>query len=455
MYKISKYLVDVDLQNEERLIFSTRTGELINISNELYHFIIEKKFNKLNDITLLKLLNLKILIPEDENETDTIINNLILSSNKKSRVLSLTIQPTANCQLGCQYCGQTHEKLNMSESLVENTYKYIKNKLENGIYESLIITWYGAEPLLGLNSIKILSKKLIILCNKINIEYSAMMITNGLGLKENIFAELVQYKILKYQITLDGDKVSHDNSRYTKKKGKTFDTIVSNIVMVVSNHLYDEEKCNIVIRCNVHKNNYKYINNLIDHLYNLGISNKVSINFAPVHDWGKNYAEENIGLTPEYFGELEIDWMLRLKEYGFRFIKDLLPDKKNGTCMVTNLDSELIDAKGRLSYCWEVPYTPEFDYENSDMFHGNINNIEYKDRKKLPLGNWYENIKQEDYNTTCKNCKFLPVCGGDCPVNWYKGFSSCPSFKYNIKDLMVFEYINNKEILNREFDLSN
>ena len=79
MYKISKYLVDVDLQNEERLIFSTRTGELINISNELYHFIIEKKFNKLNDITLLKLLNLKILIPEDENETDTIINNLILS----------------------------------------------------------------------------------------------------------------------------------------------------------------------------------------------------------------------------------------------------------------------------------------------------------------------------------------------------------------------------------------
>lgn len=240
MYKISKYLVDVDLQNEERLIFSTRTGELINISNELYHFIIEKKFNKLNDITLLKLLNLKILIPEDENETDTIINNLILSSNKKSRVLSLTIQPTANCQLGCQYCGQTHEKLNMSESLVENTYKYIKNKLENGIYESLIITWYGAEPLLGLNSIKILSKKLIILCNKINIEYSAMMITNGLGLKENIFAELVQYKILKYQITLDGDKVSHDNSRYTKKKGKTFDTIVSNIVMVVSNPLYDE-----------------------------------------------------------------------------------------------------------------------------------------------------------------------------------------------------------------------
>lgn len=455
MYKLSKYITDIDLENEERLIFSTRTGELVNISNELYRSLMEKKYSKLNDKTLFKLLNLEILIPENENETDTVINNLLITSTQKSKILSLTIQPTANCQLGCQYCGQAHEKLNMSESLVEDTYKYIKNKLETGNYEKLTITWYGGEPLLGFNSIKILSKKLILLCGKMNIRYSAMMITNGLGLKENVFTELVHYNVLKYQITLDGDKTSHDNSRFTKKKGKTFDAIVANIVKAVSNPLYDEKECTIVIRCNVHQDNYKSINNLIDHLYELGISKKISMDFAPVHDWGKNYAKENLGLTPEYFGELEIDWMLKMKEYGFKFSKSLLPGRKNNTCMVTSLDSELIDAKGRLSYCWEIPYTPEFDHENSTMFHGHINSLVSKDRKKLPLGNWYEDIRQEKYQTTCLKCILLPVCAGSCPIDWFKNTAMCPSFKYNLKDRMAFEYINNQEELNEKCYQSN
>ncbi|MXO33104.1 radical SAM/SPASM domain-containing protein [Apibacter sp. B2912] len=455
MYKLSKYLIDVDLENGEILLYSTKTGKLICLSEEIYKLIVNKKYNKINDKILYKLFYFQIIISEDENEQELIINDLLNLSSIKNKFLNLTIQPTANCQLGCNYCGQIHEKLNMSESLVTEVYNYIKYKLELGNYKNLNITWYGGEPLLGFSSIKILSEKLILLCSKINVDYSAMMITNGLGLKENIFSDLVHFNILKYQITLDGDKISHDNSRFTKKKGRTFDAILSNIVKAVANPIYDEKKCKIFIRCNVHKDNYKSIDNLIDHLYELGISKKISMNFAPVHDWGKNYAKENVGLAPEYFGELEIEWLLKMKEYGFRHSKSLLPEKKYSTCMVTNLDSELIDAKGRLSYCWEIPYTPEFDYENSEMFHGHILKREYKDRNNLPLGNWYESINQVEYKTTCKNCKFLPVCLGDCPINWYKGFASCPSFKYNIKDLMVLEYINNKEMLNGERYLSN
>ena len=198
----------------------------------------------------------------------------------------------------------------------------------------------------------------------------------------------------------------------------------------------------ILIRCNVHKENYLDIDNLINELHKLKIHDKITMDFVPIHDWGNNKADESIGLTPEFFGEKEIEWMIRLRELGFRVSDNILPKRKSGTCMLTSNQSELIDAKGRISYCWEAPYTPEFDYKDSPFFIGNINDAaNMKDRKGLPLGNWYQDIKDQNHNTWCKGCKYLPVCGGSCPIQWFKGKPACPSFKYNFEDRMVMQYL--------------
>lgn len=445
MYKLTKYYEVEDISESEKLLFSTRTGELLHIANDVYEKILNCQYEHVSEKVLFKLLSSEILVPEDENEFMTIIDYFKDRTSQKDKILNYTIQPTANCQLGCHYCGQVHEKVNMDEDVVEKTFEYVSKALINGNYSGLFITWYGAEPLLGIKGIRSLSEKIIKFCEDNNILYTAMMITNGLALKERIFKELVNLKIIKYQITLDGDEASHDLSRYTKKKEKTFQIILNNIVNAVKNPIYDEKECIILIRCNIHKDNYTSIDSLIEQLNDMGISEKLTLDFAPVHDWGKNYAKDNLGLTPIFFGELEIEWFLKMKEYNFKFVKDVLPQKKLGTCMVTNKESELIDAKGRLSYCWETPYTPEFDNEESELFHGDIFNPEKKDRNLLPLGNWYDDIDNEEYGTTCKKCKFLPVCGGGCPIHWYKEMAMCPSFKYNFKERMVLQYIMSKE----------
>lgn len=445
MYKLSKYHEIEKINDTESLIFSTRTAELMLISNEIYQKMLISDYENIDEQVMYALFSAELLVPVSEDEYETIINNFKDNKDKKQEVLSFTVQPTANCQLGCEYCGQKHEKLRMNESIIENTINYIQNKLNEG-YNGLFITWYGAEPLLGLEGIRKISKNLINFCKEKNIDFKAMMITNGLSLKQSIFEEMVELKITKFQITLDGDESTHDLSRYTKKKEKTFQIILENVINAAKSETYDQHNCLILVRCNVHKNNFHTINNLIDIFSENGVANKLSMDFAPVHDWGKNNAKENIGLNPTEFGELEIEWYMKMKESGFIFTKDILPKKKSGTCMVTTKDSELIDAKGRLSYCWETPYTPEFDYQGSEFFHGDIfDNIDRKNRELLPLGDWFANIDNEDYGTTCKKCKFLPVCGGGCPIHWYKEMAMCPSFKYNFKDRMVLQYLLTKE----------
>lgn len=445
MYTLSKYVVITDLDADYKLIYSTRTARFPRIRAETLDRIAHNELDHIGEKTLATLFDSEILVPRSEDEFETVIQSFETAAQSRSDTLSYTIQPSANCQLGCAYCGQVHEKLNLSAHQSEKIYRYIESELSAHPYKGIAITWYGAEPLLGMNGIRDLSHKLLALTQKNELRYRASIITNGLAMKEHIFKELVDLQVTRYQITLDGTQEKHDNSRFTKKGGKTYKPILKNIVTAVHHPLYKEKKCGILIRCNVHRQNYASIDKLIQALYDLGIHDQISMDFAPIHDWGNNQADNDIGLSPEFFGALEIEWMLKLKALGFKESGILLPKRVRETCMLTNDQSELIDAKGRISYCWETPYTPDFDYEGSPFFIGHVNTQDKKDRKTLPLGNWYEDIRAENHNTWCKGCTFLPVCGGSCPTSWYKGKPACPSFKYNFEDRMVMQYLEDVE----------
>lgn len=444
MFKLSQYIAKTELENGFTLVYSTRTSQLLRIKSLIFGLIEKKELENINSHSLLELFNNEILVLEKENEFATIINSFVTVMEISSDVFSYTIQPSANCQLGCEYCGQVHEKINLTNDQSDQIFEYLKNQLEKYNYKRVDITWYGAEPLLGLNGMRYLSQKLINYTELRDMQYTASIITNGLAMKESVFMELAKMRITQFQITLDGTKSLHDGSRFMKsKKGKTYDRILTNIKNAVNNSNYEEYKCNILIRCNVSKKNYLDINNLIESIYRLGLHEKISMQFEPIHDWGKNEAHQEFGLSSETFAEIEIDYLIKLRQLGFKRNLPLLPQRKFSTCMITDKNSEIIDAKGRIAYCWEVPYTPEFDYENSPFIIGQINSeFSKKNRQELPLGNWYEDIKNSRYNTWCKNCNFLPVCGGSCPINWYKGNPACPSFKYNIEDRLSLQYLD-------------
>jgi hypothetical protein len=57
--------------------------------------------------------------------------------------------------------------------------------------------------------------------------------------------------------------------------------------------------------------------------------------------------------------------------------------------------------------------------------------------------NWLQDVRGDI--SPCKSCNLFPVCGGGCPKQWYDGGVACPSYKYNIEDRLVLDYLINKQ----------
>lgn len=313
--KLSKYHLTTDLLDDydfpnKQILFSTRTGTSLMIDSEIYQNLKTDNFNAIKN-DMVDLLKKNLIIVDSEEDEFLIVT----SENDKSReevdVLSFTIQPSANCQLGCYYCAQNHSKDYASDDIIEKYVKRILHFLDSGkTYRGLNIIWYGGEPLTGLSSIKKTTKKLLEICNERGLHYNASMVTNGLSLKKDIFQDLVtNYKIRDFQITLDGLAESHDQRRYTKSGESTFDIIFKNIIDCTRTQAYQNKQGGISIRINIDKTNHQFVNPLLEYLVEKEINNYVAVSFAPIVDWGGNDAGKD-SLTNEQFAEKEIEWLL-------------------------------------------------------------------------------------------------------------------------------------------------
>ncbi len=439
--KLSKYhlvtnvLDDVDMPNK-RIIFSTRTGISFLLDEPIYQNLLKNEFSNIEEDTMNSFKECELLIDKNEDEYLKILTEN-RSATEEVNVLSMTIQPSANCQLGCHYCGQTHSKDYAKEDIIELYLKRILHFLDNDTkYTGINIIWYGGEPLTGLSTIKSASAKFIELCENRNLTYSAIMVTNGLSLKPKLFEELVsKYKITNFQITLDATAESHDTRRVTKEgKEPTFDIIVKNIKDITATKFYDSNECHISIRINIDKTNHHLVDEFIDFIKEEKLGQKVSLYFAPIVDWGGNDAGKD-GLSNTMFAEKEIEWLLKCFENDIK-INKLLPKRTYYACMVERQDSEVYDAFGNIYTCWEFPYTET--YGKGDSLIGNLKDDYSTFNTNATLRDWTEVL--DSGTTWCKTCLHLPLCGGACPKSWLEKTPACPPFKYNYKDKLLLDY---------------
>jgi uncharacterized protein len=437
--KFSKYhlstdeLSDVEMPNK-RIIFSTRTATSILIEENIYQLAINNEFDKIDKEIYNTLVEKEFIVNAQEDEYQ-----YVMSTNATIRdtvnFLSMTIQPSANCQLGCHYCGQNHTKDYAKEDVIDKYLERIEFLL-NGkdIYNGLAITWYGGEPLTGYSSIKNASKKMIALCQAKGFTYISDMITNGLSLKPKLFEELVkECGVTQYQITIDGTAESHDIRRITKTGEPTFDLIMKNIVDVTNTTTYKDYGCNISIRVNIDKTNYQYVEPLIDCIKDMNLQDKVSMYFATIVDFGGNDAGKE-SLTKDFFAQKEIEWLFKCFEYNISI--DILPKRSYSVCMVEQKDSEVWDAFGNIYACWEFPYSET--YGKGDSLIGNLFNPKETYNMNATLRDWSTVL--DSGTTWCKTCLHLPVCGGGCPKSWYEETPACPPFKSNFKDKLLLDY---------------
>jgi uncharacterized protein len=438
--KLSKYHLTTDLLDEygfvdKLIVFSTRTAASLLIDANTYVDLEESNFENIDEDSLSLFKKYQLVVDKNEDEFLTIVTDNETSKNEVN-VLSMTIQPSANCQLGCHYCAQVHTKDYAKEDVIE---KYIERILyflnKDDKYTGVNIIWYGGEPLTGLTSIKKTSERIMKICAERNLHYSASMVTNGLSLKDNVFQDLVtNYHILDYQITLDGLAETHDKRRYTKEGHPTFDLIFQNIIACTKTEAYQSKKGAISVRINIDQTNYMFVEPLLEYIVERGINEYIRVSFAPIVDWGGNDAGK-ASLTKQDFAAKEIEWLMKCYDNKIGFI-NLLPKRTYYACMVERQDSEVFDAFGNVYTCWEFPYTDTYAKDKHKI--GNLFNEFDTFDTNATLRNWSDVVKSGD--TWCKECVHLPVCAGGCPKSWYEGTPACPEFKFNYKEKLLLDY---------------
>ncbi len=231
-YKKSRYNVTVKTEDGARL-FNARTGAIVELSNTDPLFPgFEEAWRhetfQLSDHEWFPVLkDAMFIIPEDINEIPDYIASFNARQKSTDR-LSLIVMPTEECNFRCVYCYESFQKPKMSEENQKALKDYISNNM--GRVHGFSIEWFGGEPLLGIDVIRNISKHAVREADKYNAAFAAAITTNGYLLTPEVFEEAVNdWRLLRYQITIDGPREFHNRRRVLESGGPTFDQVISNL----------------------------------------------------------------------------------------------------------------------------------------------------------------------------------------------------------------------------------
>jgi len=423
-----RFVDEID-QQAKRVVFATRSAEMFLVDDTAWQTIESGALDTLPLSLLSSLTNAELLVPGDEDELATVLarNN---AAARDDDILSLVIQPTAFCQLGCGYCGQEHLPRWLNRKHQDDFLERARAKLASKRFRHLEISWFGAEPLSGVNVMRSLTPRLKALAEQFQCGFGATITTNGLALTEELATEIVNdHAIESLTVSLDGTAEYHDARRHKKNGQATFHSIFANVVAMARREDLDVE---IKIRSNVDRRNWEGVVPLLRMLANAGVQKRIKYYVAPIHSWGND--AHTLSLSPREFAVREIEWFCEMVRLGFPvgFIPSLTPV----VCLAVQPHGELIDAMGTLFNCTEVSYVPAYGTPNKFAI-GHVARGEIPGKRDL-LGDFNARVGRGEY--PCSSCRMLPVCGGACPKAWQEGYAPCPSAKYNIEERLLLSY---------------
>lgn len=411
------------------LLFVGNSCSLIKLSYKqllsimLFIVLRSKRIFKEKDFKLLQKTGAIV-----ENEKEFIDSFRMLENKVRAsyRGFDLTVCISEACNFSCRYC---YEKAEQKNCLI--SYKVIDKLVEilqqqKNLFSSINVTLYGGEPLLSLDRIFYLDKKLKSLNKKIN--YS--MITNGYLLSLKNYKLLRELPISNYQVTIDGFASNHNYNRPHKHNSDTYTVILRNLSDIYNYCKENELQPNIKIRVNIDKCNansfvkfYNYINS--------NFENSFPINSAFIENYDKRY-DYNILSTRQ-----RIKFCLRNFKneiYETRYLP-LVYNRLN-YCCATLSKSIVMDAHGNVYKCWtDIGIKQRIIY-----------NIFVPKNRNLILESQYYITPDPLYDKKCQRCFLLFSCYGGCPRNIVdKKSRGCALAKYKPRQFLEALYNRRKK----------
>lgn len=424
MYKISKFTYTCENVNRELLMYNTYEGtkSFSKIKNKQSKKYFETgAIDKLSNNTLNELLKSGIIIKENVDECKKLYDQYLSVINQKS--LTLTINPTEYCNFRCKYCYETFINGQMTIENQDNVIKYVRENIHN--YSQLYVSWFGGEPLLGMECIQRLSEEFIKICKFYKKKYSASIITNGYLLNIKNFNKLLESKVKRYQITLDGVKSIHDKQRITYDGQPTFDIIMKNLKEIKKSSRKD---FSVNIRTNVTN---EIFNNFEEYIENVSYfcenDNRFFVSVFKVGDWLNKVKDEIKLVLIDDISIMRDIYIKILKSNKKINIHRNFLDPGGAACYAGKKNNFLICSDGSVHKC-------TVNFGNTQSIVGKIVN-----GSLLLNDNYFSMIIN---SSNCKNylkCFYAPLCLGDpCPLK-ERGKSNCPYNKENLDIILQIE----------------
>jgi uncharacterized protein len=303
-------------------------------------------------------------------------------------------------------------------------------------------SYFGGEPLLGLEAIEEIAPAFVEICQKQQIAFNATMTTNGYLLTPELFQRLLQWRIRGYQITIDGAPEDHDSHRVLKGGGPTFQVIYGNLLEI---HKLPDD-FGIVLRVNFDQTNLPGMREFLELMLPFKDDPRFVFRFYPIGTWGgPNDADLEIcGLHGERERQ-ELDMLAA--ELGFHSetrMPYLDPRGKLGVCYAARPYNLLIGADGKIMKCTVALDTRDYNVVGHLTVDGRV------DIDLDKFTKWVKPYFEED--STCKQCFYLPVCQGcSCPLpRIASGERPCPPEKKEIVRTLASIW-NSKKSMGRKY----
>lgn len=172
----------------------------------------------------------------DEQEEAKLYRSKYLDfiDSREEDEVQLFFVPNYSCNFACTYCYQDEYNSTNQELTIEVIDAFFRYVNINFSGRKRYLTIFGGEPLLNSPKQKDLMAYMIKLANQSELELC--FVTNGYYLLDYIEI-LKEARIREIQVTLDGVGSVHNNRRFLKGGGSTFERIVSGIDASLQNNL--------------------------------------------------------------------------------------------------------------------------------------------------------------------------------------------------------------------------
>lgn len=404
-FKLSKFNHFFTNDNK-KYVYNILSTSIMEIDDDVYNSLFNNKLGNLSNEYIKELTEEGFIVGES---TDEVANYQYFYDNDRyvynADILTVTFIPTYNCNLKCPYCYEGLNKVNKKIDIqgIDSILKFINNNIaeskEGLSIKKLIVSLYGGEPLLC-------KKELIYFCNnvyKISNQYNLPIIfdmTSNFTLLDDEIIDLIKkYKII-VQVSIDGVKASHDTRRIYKNGNGTYDVILNNLKKMYEQGLKNQ----LTIRVNLDKETMSQADEIYD-LFSM-YSNDVYFGIL-AHYSGFNDGYENKCMDSECSNHLFVDK-----------INDIYQTKKNylaqnfgkqGACTLNSKNKFFID-------CNLDVYKCDLLINHKECKVGTID----QDGNLLLNDNYFKQMCHTAFkNEKCRNCKFLPLCGGGCAAQAY------------------------------------